>query len=404
MHRRDELRSRRSKKLLYLALIAGVVALCPAPSQAQSDHSHADHHEGGDADDTEGQAHHGGDGQGSGHAGHDHTRPDSVAPAGVMADHMLYESGSWMISYRFMRMDMAGSRDGTDKLSDEEVLQTPNRFFGRPGQPPTLRIVPTEMTMDMHMFGLMYAASPKVTLMLMASYVDKEMDHTTYKGPVGTEILGTFTTETNGFGDTKVTALYSLGSSETASTHFHLGLSLPTGSITETGTILAPTNMMPTVRVPYAMQLGSGTYDLLAGFTYTGRSDALSWGTQFRSVFRLEGENDQGYAHGDLFGLTGWLAVTMADWVSASARIDGWTLDSISGIDGRIAGPVQTANPDFYGGEQVFGYVGLNTAIQGGSLKGHQLGIEMGWPLYRSLNGPQLETDWTLTASWRKSF
>ena len=36
-------------------------------------------------------------------------------------------------------------------------------------------MVPTKMTMDMHMFGTMYAISNKWTLMAMVNYLDNEM-------------------------------------------------------------------------------------------------------------------------------------------------------------------------------------------------------------------------------------
>ena len=36
-------------------------------------------------------------------------------------------------------------------------------------------MLPTEMTMDMHMFGTMYAISNKWTLMGMINYLDNEM-------------------------------------------------------------------------------------------------------------------------------------------------------------------------------------------------------------------------------------
>ena len=65
-----------------------------------------------------------------------------------------------------------GSRDGTDTLSPQDIATTvPNRFSGLPMQPPTLRVVPLEMTMDMHMVGAMYGLSDRVTLMAMGNYL-----------------------------------------------------------------------------------------------------------------------------------------------------------------------------------------------------------------------------------------
>jgi len=326
-------------------------------------------------------------------------RADGHAPIGVMGDH-LHKKGEWMLSYRYMHMDMDGNRIGTRNVSPKTIVTTvPNRF----APPPTLRIVPLWMTMDMQMLGAMYAPTNDTTLMAMVNYIDKEMRHITFDGPAGSTPLGFFTTNSEGFGDTRITALHRLYEDSVHHVHLNLGLSLPTGSVTERGTILAPDGATPNVRLPYAMQLGTGTFDLLPGLTYTGRVGDFSWGGQFRSEIRL-GENDEGYAWGDLYGLTGWLAYEWAPWISTSVRLDGWTQDSISGIDPSIAGPVQTANPDFYGGEQLFAYFGANMVGQTGIIRGHRFAFEVGVPLYRNLNGPQLETDWNVIVGWQKAF
>ncbi|MCA1778117.1 MAG: hypothetical protein LC637_01670, partial [Xanthomonadaceae bacterium] len=144
-------------------------------------------------------------------------RPDSHAPISVMGEH-IHKKGEWMLSYRFMRMDMSGNRSGTDSISPEQIATTvPNRFFGRPGQPPTLRVVPTEMTMDMHMFGFMYAPADWVTMMVMGNYIEKEMDHITFAGGMGTQRLGTFTTRSSGLGDSSISALVRLFEKDTQS-------------------------------------------------------------------------------------------------------------------------------------------------------------------------------------------
>ena len=89
------------------------------------------------------------------------------APIGVMADHR-HKKGEWMTSYRFMHMDMSGNRDGTDSLSPEEIVTTvANPFANPPMMPSTLRVVPTDMPMQMHMVGGMYCLSDRITLMAM---------------------------------------------------------------------------------------------------------------------------------------------------------------------------------------------------------------------------------------------
>ena len=100
----------------------------------------------------------------SSHA-HHHLHTNSLAPIGVMGSHM-HEKGKFMMSYRFMRMDMDGNQIGTSNVTPETIATTiPNRFLGSPMQPPTLRVVPTQMTTDMHMIGGMYAPTDNICLL-----------------------------------------------------------------------------------------------------------------------------------------------------------------------------------------------------------------------------------------------
>ncbi|HBM89268.1 MAG TPA: alpha-amylase, partial [Rhodobiaceae bacterium] len=251
------------------------------------------------------------------HDGVDH-EPDATnayahAPIGVMGDH-LHKAGEVMFSYRFMHMDMEGNRIGNRSVSPEEIVTTvPNRFAG----PPTLRVVPTEMTMDMHMVGAMYAPTDDITLMLMGMYLEKEMDHITFQGMAGTTRLGTFTTKSSGIGDTKAAALVNLHDEPGHKVHANIGLSIPTGSITESDSVLTPMGTRPTLRLPYAMQLGSGTYDLEPGLTYTGYDANWGWGAQWRSTLRT-GTNDEGYTLGNKHQLTGWASYQFQPWISLS--------------------------------------------------------------------------------------
>lgn len=329
------------------------------------------------------------------------------APIGVMGDHM-HKKGEVMVSYRYMHMDMGGSLIGDDDATPETIATTiPNRFFGAPMQAPTLRVAPTDMTMDMHMVGVMYGLTDWLTLMAMGTLVEKDMDHITFQGPAGTNVLGDFTTESFGTGDTKIAGLVGLFDGEVNgvrhNAHLNAGLNLPTGSITETGQILTPTGATPSPRLPYPMQLGSGTVDLEPGVTYNGRVSVLSWGAQYRATIRT-GTNDEGYTLGDVHEATAWSQYGPAPWIAFSLRGAFKTQGRIDGIDPAIVAPVQTANPDFQGGELVELGLGINLAGQHGAVKGHRLGIELMLPVYQDLNGPQLETDWSLTAGWQKAF
>ena len=94
--------------------------------------------------------------------------PDDHAPIGVMGDHN-HKAGEWMLSYRYGFMEMDGNRDGTDDLSSAEVLAD-------------FMVAPVDMTTQMHMFGLMYGVTDRLTVMSMGSYVRKSMNHVTRMG------------------------------------------------------------------------------------------------------------------------------------------------------------------------------------------------------------------------------
>ncbi len=321
---------------------------------------------------------------------------DNHGPIGVMGDHR-HIKGEWMVSYRLMHMNMKSNRDGTNNLSNDDVIATPNRF----GTPANLRVVPESMATDMHMIGAMYAPTDDVTLMAMGMYIDREMDHSTYN--MGGAKIGEFTTRTKGFGDTKLSALVGLHEDEMHKVHFNAGLSLPTGSITKRGDVLTPMGTTVNLRLPYAMQLGSGTYDLIPGVTYTGKKDDIGWGAQYHATLRM-GRNDEDYSLGNKHQITGWGSYSLNPAVSVSARVTAEDEGKIDGIDSQIAAPVQTADPDNYGGTRVATSLGLNTVVPNGKLKGHRFSIEGTLPVYQNLNGPQMKRDYAITAGWAKSF
>lgn len=102
---------------------------------------------------------------------------------------------------------------------------------------------------------------------------------------------------------TKLSGLFKLYADRIHHVHLNAGVSLPTGSIDEEDEVLAPTGTRPTLTLPYPMQIGSGTYDLLPGLTYTGHYERMGWGAQYAGILRLN-QNDEDYTLGDQHSLT----------------------------------------------------------------------------------------------------
>lgn len=324
-------------------------------------------------------------------------------PIGQMGDHM-HEDGEWMLSYRYMHMAMAGNRLGTSDISNETIVTTiANPFAAMPMMPPTLRVVPEEMTMKMHMMGVMYGPNRDLTLMIMAMHHEKEMSHTTYMGGAGTTVLGSFTARASGWADTKLSVLYRLHEDPIHDVHVSAGVSIPTGSVTKTAEVLTPMGATPTLRMPYAMQLGSGSYDFEPGITYNGHQEDWAWSLFYRGVIRID-ENDEGYAFGDKHVLGANVSYLFAPWVSGSLGLAAKTEGSIDGMDPLIMAPVQTADPNNYGGERIDLSLGLNFSGTITDLPGHRFGIELSLPVYEDLNGPQMKSDFTLIAGYQYDF
>lgn len=330
--------------------------------------------------DTDGHDHH----AGPGGFQHRTNRADSHAPIGVMADH-THKAGEWMLSYRYMVMHMDGNRDGTDRVGDSSV-----RGDG-------FMVVPTEMTMQMHMFGVMYAPTDWATISVMVPWVRNSMEHRA-GAPLGSV---KFKTASEGLGDIKVSGLFTLWHEGHHTLHATAGLSLPTGSITE-----KDRTPMGRVRLPYPMQLGSGTLDLLPGVTYAYQEAMWSAGAQVNGVIRL-GRNDEDYSLGDRVAATGWFAWLWCDAFSTSVRLNYEQWGDIDGRDGSfpISGTGEfvapTMDPDRRAGQRLDVLLGMNFYINEGPLKGHRLAIEGGMPIHQRLDGPQLETDWLFTVGWQ---
>ena len=311
------------------------------------------------------------------HSGHDHTRSDSHAPIGVMGDHLMRE-GEFMMSYRYMSMEMEGNR--TDKDRVDVTL-------------PDYMVAPLSMDMEMHMIGVMYALSDKVTLMAMVPSTSISMDHRINMNGVE------FTTETSGIGDVKLAVTYGLVVKPGSDLLVNFAVNAPTGSIDETDDI----PVMANAHLPYPMQLGSGTWDFTPGLTYVQTYDDWSWGAQGLYTIRT-GDNDNGYTLGDKFDATAWAAKQATKSTSVSFRLKLSDWDNIDGADTKLLPmpTVPTKDPELRAGTRVDALVGVNFVPAG--LNSLRLAVEVGVPVYQKLDGPQLETDMVFTLGAQYTF
>lgn len=305
-----------------------------------------------------------------------------TTPRGVMGNHM-HPKGGMMISYRYSRMTMEGNRDKGTSVPITDVL---DRF----------PVAPLNMTTEIHLFGVAYAPSDRLTVMAMMPYIRKEMDHVTRPAMGGVR----FTTNADGIGDLSLLTMIRLVDTRGHHAHLGLGAGFPSGSINQRDN----TQAMADARLPYSMQIGSGTFDLRPALTYTLRSKRLTYGTQIAGIVRL-GRNDNGFSYGDRFDTTAWGALRILETMSLSARLSYQSWQEVEGADPELnPATAQTSRPDLQAGRRLELLFGMNFMTRIGGSNGHQFALEAGFPIAQTLNGPQLEGRWNLHIGWQYMF
>ena len=293
-------------------------------------------------------------------------RPDGHAPISVMGDH-THHKNEVMFSYKYMPMWMEGSLSGRNAASDGTIFEN-------------YMAAPKKMHMEMHMLGAMYATSNNITLMVMVHYLSNSMDLKTKMGM-------DFGTQSKGFGDISIAALFNLLKLTDQSVHAMLGVSIPTGDIDQRG----DTPMMANAQLAYSMQLGSGTWDPILGVTYLGQSDKFSWGAQLKQMLRL-GENSETYRLGNQFRAGSWAAIKLNKNFSFSGSLRYTNLSRIKGADKDMnPGMMPLFNTENSGRNQTDAGIGINFYIPKGSLKNLRFASELLLPVTQSVNGIQMK-------------
>lgn len=300
------------------------------------------------------------------------SRADSHAPIGVMGDH-THNAGEWMMSYRYMTMHMDGFYSGSSKTTNSMA----NTGY---------MMRPKEMDMDMQMLGIMYAPTDNLTLMAMTNYSSKTM--TMLMGPMNVTVSPKM--KSSGWGDTSLGGLYKFHDGNKARAHVGLSLSLPTGNHDETNAA--------GLDLPFPMQLGTGTYDLLPSITYLKQiNDSWAWGAQLKARFHL-GDNSRDFSYGDSQNLTTWVSKSIQDHSSISLRLAGLLWDSVDGNTSNSVGlGASPAQPQNSGGSRIDAFLGYNYLATSSS----RLAIEFGKTIYQDLDGYQLGNDWSLQAGFQ---
>jgi hypothetical protein len=326
------------------------------------------------------------------------------APIGVMGDSVMKMKGMFMVSIQQMRNWMAGNRNGTDDLSDAQIIKLPNPY--QVGNSPTsLSVVPQHMVMNMTMLDLMYAPSNLVTLMGTGMLMSKSMDLTTCPGMgpmTDRPQLGSFTTSSLGLTSISLSGLFRLYEGDTARVHAQVGVQRSVGANNVTGEMLTPMNTRQAMVLPYGMQIGDGSTSVISALTYVANNDGWVYGGQLRSRNVIaKGE----WNFGDTLSLTGWGQEELVRKTALSLRMTHHRQGAIDGRNSSIIAPVQTANPSNYGGAVTELGVGLNQLLY--IFPGDyadRVGMEVTYPIHQNLNGPQMKSSVSIQFGYQKSF
>jgi len=312
-------------------------------------------------------------------------------PTGVMISH-VHKKNEWMLSYRYMNMYMNGILSGTAMTLSNDVFLN-------------YLMSPEKMSMNMHMLMGMYGITNNLTTMVMFNYNTISMDmnlftagshHHNHSGGSLSAANGHHM-ESSGIGDIKVYALYSLIRREHHQLLLSTGLSLPSGTVKIKGA--GDDLMYPNERLPYSMQLGSGTTDVLPSLSYLYQKERLTFSAQFSTTIRTA-YNSVGYKLGNEATVNGWLAYRWWRSISNSLRIEGIAMNKIQGYDPALyAYNELSANAYNYGGQKINCYVGSVIQFKKGCLRNTRLGVEYGLPIYQNLTGTQMGLKHTLYAS-----
>jgi len=258
------------------------------------------------------------------------------------------------------------------------------------------------MTMDMHMWMVMYAPTERLALSATIPYVRKEMNMVDVDG-------GHLVMRANGVGDLELRPVYLI--LQTADKRHQLllngGIGAPTGSLDEE---------TDGFRVDYCMQPGSGTVSLLPGLTYLGQTTMWSWGADFKATVRL-GRNDHNYRFGNRYESRAWVMRQLTGGLTVSTGLNAAVWENIHGADPGLDPMMeQTTDPNLQGGKRLDASFGLTfcpmpcchgapccSAAQT-FLEGQQLFLEGRVPIIQSLDGPQLQNSWSINVAWQWMF
>lgn len=338
------------------------------------------------------------------HAGHEHankadhsqTHAHGSAPGGVALAHGAMGAGQWMLGYRLMKQRDAGDlRRNGQPVADAE-------WRDQACLPVACTSRSQRMDMRMQMLDIGYGLSDSLSLMLMPQYISASMESGLLAGnppPDAPVHFGRH--ESGGWGDLQAHLLWQpmQGAGRWA---LGLGISAPTGS---TDLRQRRSHQVDGLPLDYAMQSGSGTWDLLPSLSYEDAAGRWRWGSQAIATVRLQSRNTAGYALGNRLETSAWIGRRLTPWLQATLRAALSAQGRVRGEREELAaGGSAAEHPGNQGGR--WREIGIGFAADNlpGAWQGSALAIEWLRNAGSQVNGYQPVRSSSLALSWRQHF
>lgn len=303
----------------------------------------------------------------------------SHAPIGIPLSRQV-ASGQFAMVLRASQNRYDGLRDSRDDLSSADA-------FAR-----GYTIAPAERVDDRFELEAFFGVDERWDLYAVLPYTARDLEY-------DSSLTGTSEVDAHGLGDIQIGGIFRSYDVDGTRISYLMGLSIPTGEVGERGNYAGLTD----TKLPYDLQQGTGTFDLLPGVLWESRRDEVLMGARAAGRIHLETENDEGYFWSNSMRVDLWLGTELADDLTGTLRVQGDWWGDLHSFDADLD-PTQSPGEDSLrlGGSRVNLYGGLSWELN--DSRSQQFAVEFGMPVDEWLDGPQLSQELSLLLGWRASF
>lgn len=323
----------------------------------------------------------------AGAGGNVSTRADEAGgvPAELLPMLVWPAPGEWRIGYRQQQ-----SRSGGALQAGSRVLEPADAAARACAGP--CSAMPTGTTQQLQAADVLVRLDATRAVWVAPQFRVTRMDSALVPGTdAGHAPVHLGSHESGALGDTQVHLLWQPVPGGAPLWRWGLGLSVPTGHTTLAHRRV---HQQDGTAMDYAMQSGTGTWDLLPSVTVQGGSGPLRWGAHGSAALRLQARNRDSYAWGPGGRVTGWLGWVPGQGLALTVR-GAWRAEpGVVGV--RADAPPALSSPDDpanHGGRHID--LGLGLSMTGGA---GTLSVEALQPLRTWVRGvqPEPRTRWVI--------